>query len=309
MSVHVPVLLDECLSLLNIKPDGFYADATAGMGGHSEAIAQRLENGRLLCFDQDAAAIGNSRRRLSPMLHKVTLIQSNFRHLGSWIRKFMPDGADGILFDLGISSPQVDQAERGFSYHSDAPLDMRMDTSGTFTARILVNSWPKEQLERVFREYGEERYAERIAHRIVASRETAPVETTLELVELIKKAMPAKALREPQHPAMRVFQAIRIAVNDEINALAEGLESAVSSLKPGGRVAVVSFHSIEDRVVKNMFLKYSKGCTCPPDFPACVCGFEPGLKVITRQPITAGERETAENRRSRSAKLRVAEKI
>ncbi|MCL2084240.1 MAG: 16S rRNA (cytosine(1402)-N(4))-methyltransferase RsmH, partial [Oscillospiraceae bacterium] len=261
------------------------------------------------CVDQDAAAIEDSRRRLAPHMDRVTLVQSNFRHLGGWLRRFMPNGVDGVLFDLGVSSPQLDKAERGFSYHKDAPLDMRMDTGSPFTARVLVNSWSKEQLERVIREYGEERYAGRIAHRIVTSREAKPVETTLELAEIVKKALPPKALRESQHPAMRTFQAIRIAVNDELDALADGLEASVSALKPGGRLAVISFHSLEDRIVKRAFLKRGQGCTCPPDFPACVCGFKPDLKILTRQPIVAGKTELTENRRARSAKLRVAEKI
>jgi 16S rRNA (cytosine1402-N4)-methyltransferase len=294
---HIPVLLNECIDLLDIRPDGVYVDATLGRGGHTRAILDKLTSGRVICFDHDPLAdTGTNDPR-------VTVIYSNFRYMSN----YLDYGVDGILFDLGVSSPQLDDAQRGFSYHQDARLDMRMDTTQRLDAHIIVNAYSKEQLEQIIREWGEERWAERIAYRIVKSRERKSIDSTLELVDIIKSALPAKALKEPQHPAMRTFQAIRIAVNDEINALQEGLDSAIASLNPNGRIAVISFHSLEDRLVKMTFRRYSSGCTCPHDFPACVCGFKPVLEIITRRPVIASEYDP--NRRARSAKLRVAKKI
>ncbi|MCL2081564.1 MAG: 16S rRNA (cytosine(1402)-N(4))-methyltransferase RsmH [Oscillospiraceae bacterium] len=293
---HIPVLPDECIELLNIKPGGVYIDATLGRGGHTRAILAKLTTGRVICFDRDPmASAGTDDPR-------VSVIRSDFRHMSD----YLDSGADGILFDLGVSSPQLDDAERGFSYHQDARLDMRMDTSQRLDAHIVVNAYPREQLERIIRDWGEERYAERIAYKIVKSREKNPIDTTLQLAEIIKSALPAKALREPRHPAMRAFQAIRIAVNDELGALQEGLDAAIAALNPNGRIAVISFHSLEDRLVKETFRRYSSGCTCPPDFPACVCGFKPALEIITRRPVTAKDDP---NRRARGAKLRAAMKI
>ncbi|MCL1819901.1 MAG: 16S rRNA (cytosine(1402)-N(4))-methyltransferase RsmH [Oscillospiraceae bacterium] len=294
---HIPVLLDECIDFLDIKPNGVYIDATMGRGGHTRAILERLTGGRVICFDQDPqASVGTDDPR-------VTVHHANFREMLS----LCDSGADGVLFDLGVSSPQLDEAERGFSYHKDAKLDMRMNTNQTLDAHIVVNGYSKDQLEWIIREWGEERYAERIAYHIVKNRERKPIDSTSELVEIIKKALPSKALREPQHPAMRTFQAIRIAVNDEMGALEEGLNAAIGLLNPGGRIAVISFHSLEDRLVKTTFQRYSTGCTCPPDFPKCICGFKPALEIITRRPVTANDSDP--NRRARSAKLRAAEKI
>ena len=305
---HKPVLLDECIDALNIRPDGIYVDGTLGRAGHSREIAQRLTTGRLICIDRDMAAIDAARERLAPWMDHVTLVHSNFSELGDVLREAGVAGADGMLFDLGVSSPQLDDASRGFSYMQDAPLDMRMDKQAALTAREVVNVWSGEELRRILFEYGEERYAPAIAKAIVRARETAPIETTLELVDIIKSAMPAAALREKQHPAKRSFQAIRIAVNGELDALPPMLTSAVASLNPGGRLAVITFHSLEDRIVKRTMQDLAKGCTCPREFPVCVCGNRPKVKILTRKPIVSGAAELEENSRARSAKLRVAEK-
>ena len=305
---HKPVLLDECIDALKIRPDGVYVDGTLGRAGHSREIAQRLTTGRLLCIDRDMAAIDAAKERLAPWMDRVTLIHGNFSELGDALREAGIAGADGMLFDLGVSSPQLDDASRGFSYMQDAPLDMRMDLTAPLTAREVVNAWNYEELRRILFEYGEERYAPAIAKAIVRRRETAPIETTLELVDIIKSAMPPAALREKQHPAKRSFQAIRIAVNGELDALPPMLSAAVEHLNPGGRLAVISFHSLEDRIVKRAMQDLSRGCTCPPAFPVCVCGKKPKVKVLTRKPIVSGEAELEENPRARSAKLRVAEK-
>ena len=305
---HKPVLLDECIDALNIRPDGIYVDGTLGRAGHSREIAQRLTTGRLICIDRDMAAIDAARERLAPWMDHVTLVHSNFSELGDVLREAGVAGADGMLFDLGVSSPQLDDASRGFSYMQDAPLDMRMDKQAALTAREVVNVWSGEELRRILFEYGEERYAPAIAKAIVRARETAPIETTLELVDIIKSAMPAAALREKQHPAKRSFQAIRIAVNGELDALPPMLTSAVASLNPGGRLAVITFHSLEDRIVKRTMQDLAKGCTCPREFPVCVCGNKPKVKILTRKPIVSGAAELEENSRARSAKLRVAEK-
>ena len=305
---HKPVLLDACIQALNIHPDGIYVDGTLGRAGHSREIAGRLTTGRLICIDRDQAAIDAARVRLAPWLDRVTLVRSNFSELGEILSGAGVSGADGMLFDLGVSSPQLDDASRGFSYMQDAPLDMRMDTSAPLSAYEVVNTWSQEELRRILYEYGEERYAPAIAKAIVRARETAPVTTTLELVEIIRGAMPPAALRDKQHPAKRSFQAIRIAVNGELDALPPMLEAAVDGLNPGGRLAVITFHSLEDRIVKRTLADLAKGCTCPPEFPVCVCGRKPRVRLVNRKPVTADGAELADNPRARSAKLRVAEK-
>lgn len=305
---HKPVLLDACIQALNIRPDGVYVDGTLGRAGHSLEIARRLTTGRLICIDRDQAAIDAARVRLAPWLDRVTLVHSNFSELREVLSGAGVSGADGMLFDLGVSSPQLDDASRGFSYMQDAPLDMRMDTAAPLTAYEVVNTWSQEELRRILYEYGEERYAPAIAKAIVRARETAPVQTTLELVEVIKSAMPPAALREKQHPAKRSFQAIRIAVNGELDALPPMLRAAVDGLCPGGRLAVITFHSLEDRIVKRALAEQAKGCTCPPEFPVCVCGKKPRIRLVNRKPITADGAELSDNPRARSAKLRVAEK-
>ena len=301
-------MLDACIQALNIRPDGVYVDGTLGRAGHSLEIARRLTTGRLICIDRDQAAIDAAKVRLAPYLDRVTLVHSNFSELKEVLSAAGVSGADGMLFDLGVSSPQLDDASRGFSYMQDAPLDMRMDTAAPLTAYEVVNTWPQEELRRILYEYGEERYAPAIARAIVRARETAPVKTTLELVEIIKGAMPPAALREKQHPAKRSFQAIRIAVNGELDALPPMLRAAVDGLNPGGRLAVITFHSLEDRIVKRTLAEQARGCTCPPEFPVCVCGKKPKIRILTRKPVVPGETELEENPRARSAKLRIAEK-
>ena len=305
---HKSVLLDECIEALNIRPDGVYVDGTLGRAGHSKEIVQKLTTGRLICIDRDMAAIDAAKERLAPWMERVTLVHGNFADLGEVLREKEIIGVDGMLFDLGVSSPQLDDASRGFSYMQDAPLDMRMDKTAALTAYEVVNAWSYEELRRILFEYGEERYAPAIAKAIVRARETRPVETTLELVDLIKSAMPPAALREKQHPAKRSFQAIRIAVNGELDALPPMLKSATEALNPGGRLAVITFHSLEDRIVKRTMQDMARGCTCPPEFPVCICGKKPKLKLLTRKPIVSGEAELEDNPRARSAKLRVAEK-
>ena len=306
---HVPVLLQECLGALNIRPDGIYVDGTLGRAGHSLEIVKRLTTGRLIGIDRDETAITAAQERLADYRDRVTLVHSNFDRIGDILAELHIDGADGMLFDLGVSSPQLDDAERGFSYMHDAPLDMRMDRTAYLTARQVVNGWSYEELRRIMFEYGEERYAPAIARRIVQSREQRPIETTLELVDIIKSAMPPQALREKQHPAKRSFQAIRIAVNGELDALPPMLEAATAHLNRGGRLAVISFHSLEDRIIKKTLQELATGCTCPPEFPVCVCGKKPKLKLVSRKPIVSGEEELEHNPRARSAKLRVAEKL
>ena len=306
---HVPVLLQECLDALNIRPDGIYVDGTLGRAGHSLEIVKRLTTGRLIGIDRDETAIAAAQERLADYRDRVTLVHSNFDRIGDILADLHIDGADGMLFDLGVSSPQLDDAERGFSYMHDAPLDMRMDRTAYLTARQVVNGWSYEELRRILFEYGDERYAPAIARRIVQSREQQPIETTLELVDIIKSAMPPQALREKQHPAKRSFQAIRIAVNGELDALPPMLEAATAHLNRGGRLAVISFHSLEDRIIKKTLQELATGCTCPPEFPVCVCGKKPKLKLVSRKPIVSGEEELEHNPRARSAKLRVAEKL
>lgn len=306
MERHVSVLLHECLDALNIRPEGVYVDGTLGRAGHAIEIAKRLTSGRLIGIDRDADAITAAREKLAPFGDCVTLVHGDFRDIGSILDQLDIPQVDGMLFDLGVSSPQLDNAERGFSYMADAPLDMRMDQSAALTAFEVVNTWSEEQLKRILWDYGEERYAPRIARAIVAARE---IETTGQLVDVIRSAMPAAALREKQHPAKRSFQSIRIAVNDEIGAVEDMLQGAVGHLAPGGRLAVISFHSLEDRLVKTAIARGERGCTCPRDFPVCVCGFVPTLKSVSRKAIVPSAEEIAENPRARSAKLRVAERI
>ena len=306
---HVSVLLQECLEGLNIRPEGIYVDGTLGGAGHSSRIAQRLTTGRLIGIDRDPVALAAAGERLKPWKDRVTLVHSNFCEIKQVLSDLQIPGVDGILLDLGVSSPQLDDGQRGFSYMADAPLDMRMNGEDALTAREVVNTRPQEELKRILYTYGEERYAPQIAAAICRRREEAPIETTLELVDIIRSAMPAAALREKQHPAKRSFQAIRIAVNDELGSVEKVMADAVPLLNPGGRLAVITFHSLEDRIVKNAMAEAAKGCTCPPNFPVCVCGKKPQVKLISRKPIVSGEAELAENPRARSAKLRVCEKL
>ena len=306
---HVSVLLQECIDNLNIRPDGIYLDGTLGLGGHSFEIASRLTTGTLIGVDRDETAIERAGRRLAPFGEKVRLVHGNFADVSEILDSLEIPAVDGMLFDLGVSSPQLDEIQRGFSYMGEAPLDMRMDTGESLSAYELVNSWPEERLSRILWDYGEERYARRIARAIVTAREEKPVETTQELVALIKSAMPAAALREKQHPAKRSFQAIRIAVNDELGAVARMMATAPDRLKVGGRLCVISFHSLEDRLVKQDIAGRENGCTCPREAPVCTCGFVRTLKSVSRKPILPSEEEIGRNPRARSAKLRVAERV
>ena len=305
--MHRPVLLAESLEALNIRPEGVYLDGTLGRAGHSREIAKKLTTGRLICVDRDQAALEAAEERLAPWRDRVSLVHSNFDRLDQILDGLSLEAVDGMLFDLGVSSPQLDDGSRGFSYRTDAPLDMRMDRGEGLTAAQVVNGWSQEELRRVLFQYGEERCAPQIAAAIVRRREERPIATTLELVEIIKGAMPPKALREKQHPAKRSFQAIRIAVNGELDALPPMLRAAAAGLAPGGRLAVITFHSLEDRIVKRTLRELSQGCTCPPGFPVCVCGKKPVLRLL--KPRTPGPAEVAENPRARSARLRAAEKL
>jgi 16S rRNA (cytosine1402-N4)-methyltransferase len=306
---HVSVLLDECLDGLNIKPDGIYVDGTLGGAGHSREIAKRLTTGMLIGIDRDTVALKAAGERLAPYGERVKLVHSNFCEIKQVLEDLGIDGVDGILLDLGVSSPQLDDGERGFSYMADAPLDMRMNRQDSLSAYTVVNTWSQEELKRILYDYGEERYAPQIAVAICRKREIKPIETTLELVDVIRSAMPPAALREKQHPAKRSFQAIRIAVNDELGSVEKVMADAIPCLNPGGRLAVITFHSLEDRIVKNGMVAASKGCTCPPNFPVCVCGKKPKVKLISRKPITSTQEELDRNPRARSAKLRVCEKL
>ena len=306
---HRPVLLQECVEALNIRPEGVYLDGTLGRAGHSEQIVKRLTTGQLICVDRDQTALDAARERLAPWMDRTTLVHSNFDQVDAILDKLSLSGVDGMLFDLGVSSPQLDDGSRGFSYMADAPLDMRMDRAAGVTAADIVNSWSQEELKQLLVRYGEERCAPQIAGAIVRRRRDKPVSTTLELVEIIKSAMPAKALREKQHPAKRTFQAIRIAVNDELASVERMLQRAVPRLNQGGRLAVITFHSLEDRVVKTGLAGFARGCTCPPDFPVCVCGKTPDIRLVNKKPILPSQREVEENPRARSAKLRAAEKL
>jgi 16S rRNA (cytosine1402-N4)-methyltransferase len=313
---HVTVLKQEAVEGLAIKADGIYVDCTLGGAGHSALILEQLNSsGMLIALDQDDAALAHAKQRLAGKQGQVRLLKSNFRYLREVLSTLpvpkeegLPQ-VDGILFDLGVSSPQLDEADRGFSYNQDAALDMRMDQSGELTARTIVNEWSERELAKILFEYGEEKFARRIAKTIVAAREQHPVQTTSELAELIKEAIPAAARRTGPHPAKRSFQALRIAVNDELGAFEAALVQAIRCLAPGGRVAVITFHSLEDRICKNIFVQHTARCTCPPDFPMCVCGTKGTVKLIQRKPILPGAEELAENPRARSAKLRIAEKL
>ncbi len=306
---HKSVLLNECIEALNIRPDGIYLDGTLGGAGHSSQIAARLTTGRLIGVDRDTVALEAAGERLSPYGDRVTLVHSNFKEIDQILDTLGLEQIDGMLFDLGVSSPQLDDGERGFSYMADAPLDMRMNREDRLTAFEVVNQWSREELKRILYEYGEERYAPQIAAAIDRKRQTETIDTTLQLVDVIRSALPPQALREKQHPAKRSFQAIRIAVNDELTSVREMMQAAIPRLRKGGRLAVITFHSLEDRIVKTQMAAAAKGCTCPPDFPVCVCGKKPQVKVLTRKPIVSGQEELDENPRARSAKLRVCEKL
>lgn len=306
---HFSVLLKECIENLKIKPEGIYLDGTLGLGGHSYEIASRLTTGQLIGIDRDETAIERAGKRLAPFGDKVSLIHGNFSDAAAILDDLGIQGVDGMLFDLGVSSPQLDEVQRGFSYMADAPLDMRMDEGDSLSAYEVVNSWDEKRLNRILWDYGEERYARRISRAIVEHREKKPIETTLELVDIIKGAMPAAALREKQHPAKRSFQAIRIAVNDELGAIAAMMETAPDKLNKGGRLCVISFHSLEDRIVKAGIAARENGCTCPREAPICTCGFVQTLKSVSRKPILPSPEELEINPRSRSAKLRVAERV
>ncbi len=307
---HRSVLLEECMEGLNIRPDGIYVDGTAGGAGHSKEIVSRLgSEGRLIALDQDEAAIRTATERLAPFGERATVVRSNFREVGSVCEMLGIGQIDGMLLDLGVSSYQLDTAERGFSYQADAPLDMRMDLRNELSAFNVVNEYSEERIKRILFEYGEERFSGRIASAILRAREQAPIRTTGELVRIVKSAIPAAARDGGHHPAKRTFQALRIEVNAELDVIEPAIRAAVSMLKPGGRAAIITFHSLEDRIVKQVFADLASGCTCPKDFPVCVCGNRPQVKVITRKPILPSKEELEENPRSRSAKLRVAEKL
>ena len=306
---HVSVLLEECIDALNIRPDGIYVDGTLGGAGHSSRIAALLTTGLHIGIDRDPIALRAAAQRLEPYMDRVKLVHSNFDQIASVLDSLGIQRLDGILLDLGDSSPQLDDKDRGYSYMADAPLDMRMNSQDSLSAYDVVNTWSQEELKRILFDYGEERYAPQIAAAIVRRRAQSPIASTLELVDVIRGAMPPQALREKQHPAKRSFQAIRIAVNDELGAVERVMEAAIPRLNPGGRLAVITFHSLEDRIVKNAMQEAAKGCTCPPNFPVCVCGNKPKVKILTRKPIVSGEEELERNPRARSAKLRVCEKI
>ena len=306
---HKSVLLPECIEGLNIKEDGIYIDGTAGGGGHSYAIASRLTKGRLIAIDRDDEAVKAAGERLAPLGERAVVRKSNYSDFSDVCDALGVAKIDGILLDLGVSSYQLDTAERGFSYNADAPLDMRMDKSNPFRAYDVVNGYSEEKLKKILYEYGEERFAPRIAALIVAERERHPIETTGELVALIKKAMPAAAREGGHHPAKRSFQAIRIEVNGELACIEPTLRRAAERMNPGGRIAVITFHSLEDRIVKQTFASMAEGCTCPKDFPVCVCGKQPQIRVVSKKPILPSEEELENNPRSRSAKLRIAEKL
>lgn len=302
--LHFPVMLSECIDMLDIKPGGTYIDGTFGRGGHSREIARRIPEGRLICIDRDMSAIEYGKENFAEYKN-TEFIKGDFCDIPSLVS----EKADGILLDLGVSSPQLDEAERGFSYMADGPLDMRMDRDRSLTARDIVNGESFGELRRILSEYGEERFAQRIASAIVREREKREITSTAQLVDIIKSAMPPSALREKQHPAKRSFQGLRIAVNDELGEIEKFLDALPDMLKPGGRAVIITFHSLEDRLVKHTFRKAEKPCTCPPSIPVCVCGRVPSLKVISNKPILPGEDEISKNPRSRSAKVRVAERL
>ena len=307
---HVSVLLNECIEALNIKPDGIYIDGTTGGGGHSYEIASRLsDKGKLICIDRDSDALAAASARLAPFKDKITFVKSNFSQVSDVLENLGIEKADGLLLDLGVSSYQLDTPERGFSYNNDAPLDMRMDKEAPLSAYDVVNTYSEYDLKRIIFDYGEEQFAPKIARIITEARKEKPIETTLELSELIKSAMPKKFLSVGHHPAKKTFQAIRIEVNSELSSIAPAINGVIDKMNSGGRIAVITFHSLEDRCVKQCFADNARGCTCPPDFPVCVCGKKPKISIITKKPILPSEKELEANRRSHSAKLRVAEKV
>ena len=308
---HKPVLLNECIESLNIKSNGIYLDGTLGGAGHSLEIIKRLDKGTLVGIDQDDEALEASANRLREAKGNagLVLIKGNFRNMAQLLRQHGVQRVDGILLDIGVSSHQLDEADRGFSYQQDAPLDMRMDRNGSLDAATIVNTYDEKEIKEIIRDYGEENWAARIASFIIKARNEERIETTGQLVDIIKAAIPAQARREGPHPAKRTFQALRIAVNDELGALKEALDGAVEILSMGGRLSVITFHSLEDRIVKNEFAKRERPCTCPPSFPVCICNKKPELKVLTKKPVLPSEEELAENPRSRSAKLRTAQRI
>jgi len=306
---HMPVLLNECIEGLNIKPDGIYVDGTLGYGGHTREIAKRLSTGRLIAIDRDADAINEARELLAEYEGKITFVHGNFSDIAMILGAERAEMVDGMLFDFGVSSPQLDNEERGFSYMRDAPLDMRMDRSDGATAYEAVNYWPEEKLRDTFYRFGEERYAKLIARAIAGRRALSPISTTFELNDAIISAIPAAARREAQHPSKRCYQALRIAINDELGSISEMLALAPDNLKAGGRLCVISFHSLEDRLTKNAFAARASGCVCPKDFPVCVCGVVPTMKVITKRPIVPSAEEADRNPRARSAKLRIAQRL
>ena len=300
---HIPVMLNECINGLNVKPDGLYIDGTAGGGGHSYEIASRLTTGRLIAVDRDEEAIEAARERLCKFNSRVELIKSNFSEIPTLLKGSRPDG---LLLDLGISSHQIDTPERGFSYMQDGPLDMRMDRTASLSAAVVVNTYDRNSLVRIIRDYGEERFAGRIADAIISRRETEPFNGTADLCEVIRRAVPKG---KEAHPEKRTFQAIRIEVNGELDVISETIKGVFDMMNSGGRIAVITFHSLEDRIVKNTFAELCRGCICPPDFPVCVCGREPRAKPVGKKPIIPSEEEMRENPRSKSAKLRVIEKL
>ena len=306
---HVSVLLNECIEGLDIKPNGIYIDGTAGGGGHSYEIASRLTDGKLIAVDQDETAVAAAGAKLASLGGRAIVVKSNYSEIKEVCRSLGVEKIDGLLLDLGVSSYQLDTAERGFSYNADAPLDMRMDTSKPFSAYNVVNEYDEAELKKIIYNYGEERFAPRIASAIVRQREIKPIETTGELVSIIKGAMPSAAKEGGHHPAKRTFQAIRIEVNGELAVIEPAIKDAVDLLKPGGRIAIITFHSLEDRIVKQAYADLANGCTCPKDFPVCVCGKKPSVKIISKKPILPSKEELEINPRSRSAKLRVAEKL
>ena len=305
---HAPVMLNECIDALNIKPDGLYMDGTAGGGGHSEEIIKRLGSGRLIAVDQDINAINAVTARLDSYKDKLTLVNDNFVRADEILSE-LGVTIDGALLDLGVSSYQLDTPERGFSYMNDAPLDMRMDINGAVTAYDIINGYTESQLTDILYKWGEEKFAPRITSFIARARAVTPIATTLELVDIVKQAIPAKARETGHHPCKRTFQAIRIEVNRELDCIAPAIHGLMKHLNEGGRIAVITFHSLEDRIVKQTFNELASGCTCPRDFPVCICGNKPKVKVISKKPITPNETELENNPRSRSAKLRIAEKL
>jgi len=306
---HIPVLLHESINALNIKPEGIYVDGTLGRAGHCLEILKRTEKGHLIAIDCDEEAIAEAKATLEKYKNRITYVHGNFKDIDKILKEVGVDSVDAMLFDLGVSSPQLDNADRGFSYNKDGLLDMRMDKTASLTATEVVNNWQEKDLRKIFFEYGEERFSKIIAREIIKKRSDEKIDTTFKLNEIIKSAMPAAARRETQHPSKRCFQALRIAVNGELGSISSMLNVAPSLLKPTGRLSVISFHSLEDRLVKKSFVRESKGCICPREVPVCVCGVKPSLKLITRKPITAGEDEISVNPRARSAKLRVAERV